>query len=113
MASLVKKGLGIYCSVGGPFISPFFAPILNLLNFVVLPLFISCWCVLIISIFIPINFSGDNILNTTTNPDNTKRKNPGKAFGFSFLIYYIIMVSCFCVVMQSVCKINDSIDLEF
>jgi hypothetical protein len=109
MATIIKKGLSIYCSLGGPYISPIIVPLINLINIISFPIFISCWAILLISIFIPINFSGKNILNTSTNPDNTKRKNPGKAFGISFAIYYIIMVSCMCVIMQSACKVNDMI----
>ena len=109
MATLIKKGLSIYCKLGGPYISPIIIPFLNLINIIALPLFISCWAILLISVFIPINYSGQNILNTTTNPDNTKVHNSKKALGFSVLIYYLIMVSCMCVIMQSACKVNEMI----
>jgi hypothetical protein len=109
MATIIKKGLSIYCALGGPYISPVIVPLINLINVISFPIFISCWVILIFSIFIPINFSGQNILNTSTYANNVKVKNPGKAFGISFAIYYIIMVSCMCVIMQSACKVNDSI----
>jgi hypothetical protein len=109
MATVIKKGLSLYCSLGGPYISPFVVPILNLINILSFPIFISCWLILILSIFIPINFSGQNILNTSTGTDNKKIKNSGKAFGISFAIYYVIMLSCLCSLMQSICRVNNDI----
>ena len=100
------KAVSIFCGLGGPYVAPILVPILGLLAIPILPLFSSLWCTLVVCIFIPIYFSGVNVLNSGDN----KEKDIKRTFGFSFLIYYIICVSIMCSIMQAACKVSASID---
>jgi hypothetical protein len=97
----------IFCSYGGPYIAPLYMPIFGLLNVFFLPMSLSLWCVLLLSIFTPIYTSSPGFLNSS---DNTN-KDGGKAFGYSFLIYYIVMIIIFCSIMQISCKAKEAIGI--
>lgn len=103
MTTAVLKAFSIFCNFGGPFIAPFFAPIMNLLNFMMLPISLSSWLILLISCFIPIYYSNLNDINST----DKQNKNAARSFGFAALFYYISMVIIFCIGMQFTCKFNS------
>jgi hypothetical protein len=88
----------MFCSFGGEWIAPFLIPLIN-------PI---CWVVLVLCVFLPIYFSRDSVLNTDTQVDGSKKRNAGKAFGFAFVFYYVILVILGCSIMQVACKANDS-----
>jgi hypothetical protein len=105
MIQLVLKIVSLFCKLGGPYIAPLIIPIYGLLVPLTLPLFCSLWSILCCSIFIPIQTSEPNVLNSK---DGEKRF--GRSLGFSLLIYYPIIVSCMCVIMQKACKVNNTIN---
>ena len=87
----------MFCSAGGPYIAPLLIPLLN-------P---SSWSVLVLCVFLPILYSADSELNSDTDEKGNKTKNSGKAFGYAFLIYYVICVLLMCSVMQGICKVSN------
>lgn len=98
MIQVILKAFAMFCGFGGATFAPFLIPLIN-------P---SCWVVLVLCVFLPIYFSQDSFLNTDTLPDGSKKKNGGKAFGFAFLFYYVILLILGCSIMQATCKANDA-----
>lgn len=105
MIQVILKIVSFFCNFGGPYIAPFIIPIYGLLVPLTLPLFCSLWSILCCSIFIPIQRSDPNILNSKNG-----EKRIGRTIGFSLLIYYPIIVSCMCLVMQKACQVNNAIN---
>jgi hypothetical protein len=99
---MLLKTFTLFCSFGGSYIAPFLIPLLN-------P---SCWVVLVLCVFLPIYFSPDSAINSDTQDDGTKKKNGGKAFGFAFLFYYIILVILACSIMQLSCQASKAINSD-
>lgn len=97
MAQVFLKAFQIFCGIGGQYIGPFLMPIINPFN----------WSILVLSVFLPIYLSPPNALNYDYEKNE---KNSTKAFGFSFLIYYIISVILFCLMYRVMCSIADSVD---
>lgn len=105
MIQLILKIVSLFCNFGGPYVAPLIIPIYGLLVPLTLPLFCCLWSILCCSIFIPLQRSDPNILNSK---DGEKRF--GRTFGFSFLIYYLLIVSSMCLLMQKACQVNDAIN---
>lgn len=100
MIQVILKAFSLFCGLGGANVAPFLVPLIN-------P---SSWVVLVLCVFLPIYFSQDSVLNTDTLPDGSRKKNGGKAFGFAFLFYYVILVSIGCSLMQTACKANNALN---
>ncbi len=86
---IILKVFTIFCNIGGKWIAPFLMPLIN-------PI---CWTVLVLSVFLPILYSGPAWMNK----DEKGQQDAGKAFGFAFLFYYIIVLVSACSVMQAAC----------
>lgn len=99
--------LQMFCDYGGPYIAPLYMPIFGLINVMMFPVSLCLWSILLLSIFTPVITAPPGILNS----DDNQTKNGGKAFGYSFLIYYIVMIIIYCIIMQLTCKAKDSLNL--
>jgi len=91
MIQIILKLFSMFCSFGGPWVAPFFMPIINI------PLIISSFIPIMLSIML----SGPNVLNTNENGE----KDWKKGSGWSFLIYYLIFFIISCSVLQSTCRV--------
>ena len=102
MIQIILKVFSVFCSLGGPYIAPFIAPLSML---IMPPQLISCWAVLLVSIFWPIMSANPNVLNSSdgTNKDSTL------AFRNSFFIYYAVMIVVTCSAMQMACKAREAL----
>ena len=98
MIQVILKVLKVFCGLGGQFVMPFIAPLIN-------P---SGWTVLTLCVFLPILFAGDP--KQQWNSEDGKDRNAGIAFRNAFFIYYGICILCLCSLYQTICKVNDSVN---
>lgn len=66
----------------------FLAPIIHVINIQNPLLFVPAHGLLWLPIFLPIMAQGPYFLNSSDN----RRKSFGRAFGFAFLIYYVVVL---------------------
>ena len=104
MAQVILQGISMFCNFGGAYIAPLYVPIISLVNFGAIPICLLFWSILLLSIFTPIMVSPPNVLNS----DDNANINGGRAFGFSFLIYYVVTVLILCSIMQLTCKVSNT-----
>lgn len=97
MIQVILKALSAFCGLGGQYFMPIITPLINPFS----------WSCLVLCFFLPIYFSGDNPLNSVTKEDGSKERSGGRAFGFAFLIYYIICVALVCSLYGAACKVNE------
>lgn len=97
MIQIILKVLGLFCGLGGQYVMPFITPLINPMG----------WSVLVLSVFLPIYFSKDNVLNSKPKDDGSLQRDSGRAFGFAFLIYYTFCVLVTCSLYGAACKVNQ------
>ena len=96
MIQLILKAVSIFCRFGGPYVAPVIMPLINPFS----------WSTMLLCVFLPILFSKPNPLNSTDN----ENKSGGRAFGFAFLINYLICCIFLCIVMRFTCKASRRVN---
>lgn len=89
---------GIICSDAG-FFWQFFLPILHFVNFPAIPIFLIVHLFFWLAIFLPIMKHDPYFLNS----NDGLSVHPGRAFGFTFLIYYITVILLMLMSRQLLC----------
>src|ERR1700709_1780194 len=105
MAELVLKLFSAFCGFGGKYLFPFLFPLLNL---IMPPNLICGWAILLLCFFTPIMVSGQNNVNILNASSDGKSRNGSKAFGFSFLLYYICMAILGYCIFSAACAVADN-----
>lgn len=97
MIQILLKALSIFCKIGGKFVFMFLQPLISPFS----------WSTLVLSVFLPIYYSKNNFMNYDKETD---KKDSTKAFGYAFLIHYIICVIFLYFVFSAACKVSDEIN---
>ncbi len=97
MIQIILKLLSLFCKIGGKWVFMFVQPLISPFS----------WSTLVLSVFLPIYYSKKNFMNYD---EESGKKDSTKAFGYSFLIHYIICVIFLYFVFTAACRVSDEIN---
>lgn len=96
MAQVILKGASLFCGLGGPYVAPFIAPLINPVG----------WSMLMLCCFLPILTMPVSFLNST----NGIKQDSKRSFTSAFLIYYIICIILMFILLNMACNVNNQIN---
>lgn len=97
MLQIILQLMSIFCKIGGKWFFMFIQPLISPFS----------WSTLTLSVFLPIFYAKKNFMNYD---EETGKKDSTKAFGYAFLIHYVICVILLFFLYTGACKVSDAIN---